>query len=84
MKYALKMLLAQWSPTVCNPMNCSPSGSSVQGILQASSGGSTPPSLQAKVGSHSLLQGIFLTLGSNLGLLPCWQILYHLSHQGKS
>ena len=27
--------------------------------------------------SHSLLQGIFLTQGSNLGLLHCKQILYH-------
>ena len=30
----------------------------------------------------SFLQGIFLTQGSNLGLLHCKQILYHLSHQG--
>ena len=35
------------------------------------------------VGSHSLLQGIFLTQGSNLGLLHCRQILYCLSHQGS-
>ena len=34
------------------------------------------------VGSHSLLQGIFLTQESNLGLLHCRQILYRLSHQG--
>ena len=33
------------------------------------------------VGSHSLLQGIFLTQGLNLGLLHYRQILYHLSHQ---
>ena len=33
------------------------------------------------VGSHSLLQGIFLNLESNLGLLHCRQILYHLSYQ---
>ena len=32
---------------------------------------------------HSLLQGIFLTQGSNLGLLLCRQILYYLSHQGS-
>ena len=32
-----------------------------------------------RVGSHSLLQGIFLTQGSNRGLLHCRQILYHLS-----
>ena len=34
-------------------------------------------------GSHSLLQGIFPTQGSNPGLLYCTQILYHLSHQGS-
>jgi len=33
------------------------------------------------VSSHSLLQGIFLTHGSNPGLLHYRQILYHLSHQ---
>ena len=31
------------------------------------------------VGSLSLLQGIFPIQGSNLGLLYCWKILYHLS-----
>jgi len=35
------------------------------------------------VGGHALLQGIFLTQGSNLGLLNCRQILYYLSHQGS-
>ena len=30
---------------------------------------------------HFLLQRIFLTQGSNPGLLHCRQILYHLSHQ---
>ena len=33
-----------------------------------------------EVGSHSLIKGIFLTQGSNLGLLHCKQILYYLSH----
>ena len=33
------------------------------------------------MGSHSFLQGIFPTQGSNLGLLDCRQILYHLNHQ---
>ena len=32
------------------------------------------------VGGHSLLQRIFLTQGSNPGLLHCRRILYHLSH----
>ena len=34
------------------------------------------------VGYHSLLQRIFPTQGSNLGLMHCRQILYHLSQQG--
>ncbi|CAI9174558.1 unnamed protein product [Rangifer tarandus platyrhynchus] len=35
------------------------------------------------LGSHSLLQGIFLTQGSNLGLLHCKQILYIGGSGGK-
>ena len=35
------------------------------------------------VGCHFLLQGIFPTQGSDLGLLPHRQILYSLSHQGS-
>ena len=35
------------------------------------------------VGSHFLLQGIFPTQGSSLGLLYYRQILYHLSHLGS-
>ena len=35
------------------------------------------------MGSHSTLQGIFLTQGSNPGLLHCRRILYRLSHQGS-
>ena len=34
------------------------------------------------VGGHSLLQGIFPTQGSNLGLQHYRQILYHLSNLG--
>ena len=34
-----------------------------------------------EVGSLSVLQGIFLTQGLNLGLLHCRRIPYHLSHQ---
>ena len=40
------------------------------------------PSKNTGVGCHSLLQGIFPTLGLNLSLPYCRQILYHLSHQG--
>ena len=41
------------------------------------------PGKNIGVGSHSLLQGIFLTRGLNLGLSHCRQSLYHLSHQGS-
>ena len=38
------------------------------------------PGKNTRVGGHFLLQGIFLTQGSNPGLVRCRQILYHLSH----
>ena len=34
-KKKMDVLVAQSCPTLCNPMNCSPRGSSVYGILQA-------------------------------------------------
>ena len=52
--------LIQSCPTLCNPMDCSAPGSSICGILQAKNTG---------VGCHFLLQGIFLTWGSNPRLL---------------
>ena len=41
------------------------------------------PGQNTGVGSCSLLQGIFPTLGSSPGLLHCRQILCQLSHQGS-
>ena len=41
------------------------------------------PGHNTGVGSHSLLQGIFSSQGSNPGLPHCRQILYQLSHQGS-
>ena len=35
------------------------------------------------MGCHFLLQEIFTTWGSNLGILHCRQIFYQLSHQGR-
>ena len=67
-------LVTQSGPTLCNPMDCSLPGSSVHGD---SSGKNTG------VGSHALLQGIFLTQESNWGLLLCWQIPYQLSYRGR-
>ena len=40
------------------------------------------PGKSTGVSCHFLLQGIFLTQGSNPGLLHCRQTLYPLSHQG--
>ena len=58
-------------PTLCNPMDCGPPGSSVHGMLQARI---------LDLGSHSLLQGIFWTQGLNW--VHWRQILYYLSYQG--
>ena len=41
------------------------------------------PGKNTRVGSQSLLQGIFPTQGLNAGLLHCRQILYHLRHQRR-
>ena len=65
--------------TFCDPMDCRPPGSSVHEIFQA----------RILVGCHFLLQGIFLTQGSNLCFLPLlhWQAdslpLYHLRSPQK-
>ena len=58
--------------TLCDPIDCSPPGSSVHGVLQAR--------ILEWVGS-ALPQGIFPTQELNLGLLRCRQILYCLSPQ---
>ena len=62
----------QWYLTLCNPMDCSLPGSSVHWIFQA-----------------RILEWVAIPFsgGSSQhrspGLLPCRQILYHLSHQGS-
>ena len=70
----LAVIIVQSHPTLCDPMDCSPPGSSVH---------SDSPGKNTGVGSLALLQGIFPTQGSNPGLPHCRQILYHLSHQGS-
>ena len=112
----------QSCPTLCDPIDSSPPGSPVPGILQArtlkwvatsfskcmkvkseSEVAQSCPTLRPHglqptrllspwnspgnitgVGCHSFLQGIFPTQGSNLHLLHCRQILYHLSHIGEN
>ena len=41
------------------------------------------PGMKTEVGCYFLLQGIFLTQGSNLGLPHCRQMPYRLSYQGS-
>ena len=58
--------------TLCDPMDCSPPGSSVHG---------DSPGKNTGVGCHVLLQGIVPAQGLNPGLLHCRLIICHLSHQ---
>ena len=67
-------LVTQSCPTLCDPMDCSPSGSSIPG---------DSPGKNTGVGCHLFLQEIFPTQGLNLHflcLLHCKRILYLLSH----
>ena len=66
--------LLQSSLTLCDPMNCSPPGSSVHEILQARI-------LESVVVPS--LQGIFLTQGLNLCLLHWWAGSLPLAPPGK-
>ena len=68
----LLLCYTQLCPTLCDPMD---------GSLPGSSGAWNSPGKNTGLGSHSLLQGIIPTQGSNPGLLHCRQILSHLSHQ---
>ena len=66
----VKVLVAQWCPTLCDPMNCSmPDSLSTDFSRQEYWGGLPFPT-----------PGDLPTQGSNSGLLHCGQILYHLSY----
>ena len=64
---SVSCLVTQLCPTLCDPMDCSPLGSSVH---------RDSPGKNIGVGCHTLLWCIFLTQGSNLPLLHCSWILY--------
>ena len=66
----VKVLIVQLCPTLCNPMDYSPPGSS-------------SPGKNTGVGSHFCVKQVFPTQGSNMGLMHCRHILYCLSHQGS-
>ena len=71
----VKVLVTHSYPTLCDPVDCSLPGSSVQGILQAR--------ILEWVGCYCLLQRIAPNQGLNPGLPHCRQTLYWLSHQGR-
>ena len=66
------VLVLQSCITLCDPMDCRSPGSSVHS-----------PGKNSGVGCHTPLPGVFLTQGTNRGLLLCRQIVCHLSHQGS-
>ena len=63
---------AQLRPTLCDPVDCNPPGSSVHG---------DSPGKNTGVDGHALLQVISIQ-GLNPGLLQWRRVLYHLSHNG--
>ena len=67
-KWGSKVKVTQSCLTHCDPMDCCPWNS---------------PGQNTRVGSLSLLQGIFPTQGSSPCLPNCRQILFQLSHQGS-
>ena len=65
-------MCVQPCPTLCDPVDWSPPGSSVHG---------DSPGKNTGVGWYVLPKGIFLTEGSNPGFQHCRWVLYLLSHQ---
>ena len=65
---------AQSCLTLCDPLYCSPPGSSAHGISQART---------LEWGCHFLLQGIFLTQRSNSVSCIGRQVFLPLSHEGS-
>ena len=74
MHCAVPCLVTQLCPILCNPINCSPPGSTVHG---------DSPGKNTSMDCHALLQGIFPTQRLNPGLPHCRRILCCLNHQGK-
>ena len=76
----MKVLVVQSCPTLCNPVGDSPpAGLQPTRLLHPWDF----PGKNIGVGCQSLLQGIFLSQGSNLGFLHCRWVLNCLSHQGS-
>ena len=79
--------VAQSCPTLCDPVDCSPPGSSVHGILQArilewiaisSSRGSSPPRDGTRVSLHWQADSLPLSILYHLEALNLYSALYQL------
>ena len=76
-----ELLFGQWCPTLCHPMDCSPPGSSLHGILQARilewvaipfSSRSSQPRDPTQV-SHTASG--FFTISKKLPKVPSWWVI---------
>ena len=72
--HAVLCLITLLCPTLHDPMDCSPPGSSFHGAS---------PGKKTGVGCQAFLQEIIPTQGSNPGFPHCRQLLYQLSHRGS-
>ena len=91
--YVLYMLLcAQSFSALCNPMDCSPPGSSVHGILQArilekvampSSRGSSQPKDRTCISYISCIGGWVLYHQRHLGNPMIWQTIFFLHNTNE-
>ena len=77
--------VAQLCPALCNPMDCSPPGSSVHGIFQARILECLPfsppgdlPSPELEPASPALAGGCFTTAPPDKPIYPCTQIYIHV------
>ena len=66
--------ITQLCLTLCDPMDCSPPGSSIHGTFQARI---------LEWAAIPFSRGSSQTRDQNLGFSQCRQILYHLSHRGS-
>ena len=73
--------LLQSCLTLCDPMDYSPPGSSVHGILQSRILEWVAIPFSRRQGE--IAQSCLTLCELNWGLLHCRQMLYHLSHQGS-
>ena len=70
------MLVSQSCPTLCDPMDCNPSGPSVHGTIQAR--------ILEWVAISSLRGSPWPRDGTYVSSISFWQVsFYHLSHQGS-